>query len=142
MMAGSKDTREPKPCIEHIRVSTQEQGRSGLGLEAQREAIQRFCEAERFNIVASFVEVESAKGDMLERRPKLKAALKAANRIKDEDHRGAPIIIAKLDRLSRDVHFVSGLMAERVPFICADLGRDTDPFRCTSTQLSLRRSAG
>jgi DNA invertase Pin-like site-specific DNA recombinase len=44
------------------------------------------------------------------------------------DYRCAPIIVAKLDRLSRDVHFISGLMAERVPFICADLGRDTDPF--------------
>jgi len=130
-MAGSKsraDTREPKPCIEYVRVSSQKQGRSGLGLEAQREAIRRFCEAERFTVVESYVEVESAKGDTLARRPKLKAALKAARKIKDVDYRCAPIICAKLDRLSRDVHFVSGLMAERVPFICADLGRDTDPF--------------
>jgi DNA invertase Pin-like site-specific DNA recombinase len=44
------------------------------------------------------------------------------------DYRYAPIIVAKLDRLSRHVHFISGLMTERVPFICADLGRDTDPF--------------
>src|SRR6516225_7392510 len=127
-MVKRKDTREPKPCIEYVRVSTQGQGRSGLGLEAQREAIQRFCGAERFHIVESFVEIESAKGDTLERRPKLKAALKAARKIKDEDYRSAPIICAKLDRLSRDVHFISGLMAERVPFICADLGRETDPF--------------
>jgi DNA invertase Pin-like site-specific DNA recombinase len=127
-MVKRKDTREPKPCIEYVRVSTQGQGRSGLGLEAQREAIQRFCGAERFHIVESFVEIESAKGDTLERRPKLKAALKAARKIKDEDYRSAPIVVAKLDRLSRDVHFISGLMAERVPFICADLGRDTDPF--------------
>src|ERR1700738_217634 len=127
-MMGRNDTREPRPCIEYVRVSTQEQGRSGLGLEAQREAIRRFCEAERVNVVASFVEIESAKGDTLERRPKLKAALKAAKRIKDDDYRVAPIVVAKLDRLSRDVHFVSGLMAERVPFICADLGRDADPF--------------
>jgi DNA invertase Pin-like site-specific DNA recombinase len=67
-------------------------------------------------------------GDTLTHRPKLKAALKAAKRIKDSDYRVAPIIVAKLDRLSRDVHFISGLMTERVPFICADLGRDTDPF--------------
>src|SRR5208337_3606356 len=112
-MASRKDTREPKPCIEYIRVSTKGQGRSGLGLDAQREAINRFCAAERFTVVESFVEVESAK---------------AAKRIKDVDYRAAPIIVAKLDRLSRDVHFVSGLMTERVPFICADLGRDTDPF--------------
>jgi DNA invertase Pin-like site-specific DNA recombinase len=122
------DTRELKQAIEYVRVSTRQQGRSGLGLEAQREAIKRFCEAERFHIVESFVEIESAKGDTLERRPKLKAALKAAKRIKDDDFRVAPIVVAKLDRLSRDVHFISGLMTERVPFICADLGRDTDPF--------------
>src|SRR6516225_6347901 len=127
-MVKRKDTREPKPCIEYVRVSTQGQGRSGLGLEAQREAIQRFCGAERFHIVESFVEIESAKGDTLERRPKLKAALKAARKIKDEDYKCAPIVVAKLDRLSRDVHFISGLMAEKVPFICADLGVDTDPF--------------
>jgi DNA invertase Pin-like site-specific DNA recombinase len=130
-MTSSKsraDTREPKPCIEYVRVSSQKQGRSGLGLEAQREAIRRFCEAERFTVVESYVEVESAKGDTLARRPKLKAALKAARKIKDVDYRCAPIIVAKLDRLSRDVHFISGLMTERVPFICADLGRDTDPF--------------
>jgi DNA invertase Pin-like site-specific DNA recombinase len=128
IMAGKADTREPKRAIEYVRVSSEKQGRSGLGLEAQRDAIQRFCEAKRFTIVESFVEVESAKGDTLPHRPKLRAALKAARKIKDEDYRSAPIIVAKLDRLSRDVHFVSGLMTERVPFICADLGRDTDPF--------------
>jgi DNA invertase Pin-like site-specific DNA recombinase len=122
------DKRERKPCIEYVRVSTKEQGRSGLGLEAQREAIGQFCLRERLNIVASFVEVESAKGDTLARRPKLREALKAARRIKDDDYKYAPVIVAKLDRLSRDVHFVSGLMAERVLFICADLGADTDPF--------------
>ena len=122
------DNRERKPCIEYVRVSTKEQGRSGLGLEAQREAIGQFCLRERFNIVASFVEVESAKGDTLARRPKLREALKAARRIKDDDYKYAPVVVAKLDRLSCDVHFVSGLMAERVFFICADLGADTDPF--------------
>jgi DNA invertase Pin-like site-specific DNA recombinase len=125
-VGSRKDTREPKPCVEYLRVSTQGQGRSGLGLEAQREAISRFCKAERFNVVASFVEVESAKGDTLAHRPKLQSALKAARKIKDDDYRCAPIIVAKLDRLSRDVHFISGLMTERVPFICADLGRDTE----------------
>ena len=122
------DIRELKRAIEYVRVSTRSQGRSGLGLEAQREAIQRFCNAERFHIAESFVEIESAKGDTLAHRPKLQAALKAARKIKDLDYRCAPIIVAKLDRLSRDVHFISGLMTERVPFICADLGRDTDPF--------------
>jgi hypothetical protein len=74
------------------------------------------------------VEVESAKGDTLTHRPKLRAALKAARKIKDEDYKSAPIILAKLDRLSRDVHFISGLMAQKVPFICAELGADRDPF--------------
>jgi DNA invertase Pin-like site-specific DNA recombinase len=120
-------SREIKDCIAYFRVSTREQGHSGLGLDAQREALGRFCQAEGFNVVTSFVEVESGKGDAT-RRPKLRAALKAARRIKDADYKCAPVIVAKLDRLSRDVHFISGLMAERVPFICADLGRDTDPF--------------
>jgi DNA invertase Pin-like site-specific DNA recombinase len=104
MMATRKDTREPKPCVEYLRVSTKTQGRSGLGLEAQRQRIGEFCQRERFNVVASFVEVESAKGDTLAHRPKLQAALKAARKIKDVDYRCAPIIVAKLDRLSRDVH--------------------------------------
>jgi DNA invertase Pin-like site-specific DNA recombinase len=128
IMAGRKDTRERKPCIEYVRVSSKAQGRSGLGLDAQQEAISRFCEAERFQVMASFVEVESASGDTLKHRPQLRAALKAARKIKDDDYRCAPIVVAKLERLSRDVHFISGLMTERVPFICADLGRDTDPF--------------
>jgi hypothetical protein len=52
--------------------------------------------------------IESAKGDTLTHRPKLQAALKAARKIKDDDYKAAPIIVAKLDRLSRDVHFISG----------------------------------
>ena len=56
------------------------------------------------------------------KRPQLHAALEAARRAK------APVIVAKLDRLSRDVHFISGLMKHRVSFIVADLGADTDPF--------------
>jgi DNA invertase Pin-like site-specific DNA recombinase len=127
-MTTRKDRREQKACVEYIRVSTAEQGRSGLGLEAQREAISRFCQTERFQVVESFVEVASAKGDSLDHRPKLQAALKAARKLKDDDYGCAPIVVSKLCRLSRDVHFVSGLMAERVPFICADLGTDTDPF--------------
>jgi DNA invertase Pin-like site-specific DNA recombinase len=128
MMARRKDEREPKPAIAYVRVSTKQQGRSGLGLEAQQEAIERFAKAEAFNIVETFVEVESAKGDTLARRPKLQAALRAASKIHDEDFGVAPIVIAKLDRLSRDVHFISGLMVKRVPFLCCDLGRSVDPF--------------
>jgi DNA invertase Pin-like site-specific DNA recombinase len=112
-----------RPLIGYIRVSTTRQGRSGLGLEAQREALSRFADAEGFELGQVFVEVETGKGaDALERRPKLAAALTEARKQR------CPVVVAKLDRLSRDVHFVSGLMAHRVPFFVADLGVDVDPF--------------
>ena len=111
------------PLIAYYRVSTQKQGRSGLGLEAQRKAVASFAEAEGFEIVAEFTEVETGKGsDALDRRPQLKAALKAAKKVRCE------VAVAKLDRLSRDVAFISGLMAQRVPFIVTALGRNVDPF--------------
>jgi DNA invertase Pin-like site-specific DNA recombinase len=109
--------------ISYLRVSTGRQGKSGLGLEAQRAAIARFAEAEGLTIAAEFVEVESGKGaDALDLRPQLAAALDKAHR------RRCSIVVAKLDRLSRDVHFISGLMARRVPFVVAELGNDVDPF--------------
>ncbi|WP_062114365.1 recombinase family protein [Aureimonas sp. AU40] len=112
-----------KPAIAYCRVSTETQGRSGLGLDAQRAAIAAFAAKEGFEIVEWANEVETGKGaDALDRRPKLKAALAAARKVK------GPVLVAKLDRLSRDVHFVSGLMAQRVPFIVAELGSDVDPF--------------
>ena len=112
-----------KPIVAYIRVSTARQGRSGLGLEAQRAALARFCEAEGYEIVAERLEVETGKGaDALERRPELAAALAEAKR------RKCPVLVAKLDRLSRDVAFIAGLMAQRVPFIVAELGPDADPF--------------
>ena len=112
-----------KQVVAYIRVSTQQQGRSGLGIEAQREAVARFVEAEGLEIVAEFVEIETGKGaDALDRRPQLAAALAQARKVK------CPVIVAKLDRLSRDVAFVSGLMAQKVPFIVAELGADADPF--------------
>jgi len=112
-----------KPIVSYIRVSTARQGRSGLGLDAQRVAIARFCEAEGYALVGEHVEVETGKGaDALERRPELAAALAAAKR------RKCPVLVAKLDRLSRDVAFIAGLMSQRVPFIVAELGPDADPF--------------
>ena len=72
-----------KTVVSYIRVSTARQGRSGLGLEAQREAIARFCNTEDFTLAGEYVEVESGKGaDALERRPKLAAAIKAAKKVK------------------------------------------------------------
>jgi len=112
-----------KPAIAYTRVSTTGQGRSGLGLEAQEAALARFAEAEGYRLLQTFSEVETGKGaDALDRRPQLNAALSAARKLK------APIIVAKLDRLSRDVHFISGLMTHRTPFIVAELGADADPF--------------
>lgn len=109
--------------VAYYRVSTVQQGRSGLGLEAQRAAVHAFATAEGLEIAAEYTEIETGKGaDALDRRPELRAALKRAKGLK------ASVCVAKLDRLSRDVAFIAGLMAQRVPFVVAALGRNTDPF--------------
>ena len=83
----------------------------------------RFAEANGFAVVGEQIEVETGKGaDALDRRPKLAAALAQARKLK------CPVCVAKLDRLSRDVAFIAGLMAQRVPFVVAELGPDVDPF--------------
>jgi DNA invertase Pin-like site-specific DNA recombinase len=111
------------PLVAYYRVSTEKQGRSGLGLEAQRSAVAAFAKAEGFEVAAEYTEIETGKGaDALDRRPQLKAALKHAKRLK------ASACVAKLDRLSRDVAFISSLMSQRVPFIVCALGRNVDPF--------------
>ena len=94
-----------------------------MGLDAQRRTIIDFCERESLTVAGEFVEVETGKGaDALDRRPQLASALAAAKKAR------CSIIVAKLDRLSRDVAFVAGLMALKVPFIAAELGADADPF--------------
>jgi DNA invertase Pin-like site-specific DNA recombinase len=113
-----------KPAIAYCRVSTNRQGKSGLGLDAQRQAIARFADAEGFDLVGEFTDVETGKGaDAMAKRPQLAAALAEARR-----NNGCPVIVTKLDRLSRDVSFISGLMAKKVPFIVTELGPDVDSF--------------
>jgi DNA invertase Pin-like site-specific DNA recombinase len=114
-----------KAAVSYLGVSTARQGRSGLGLEAQRQAVLAFAAAHGFESRAELVEVETGKGsDALERRPQLAAALATARKL----GKGTPVIVAKLDRLSRDMAFIAGLMAQKVPFIVAELGADADPF--------------
>ncbi|WP_428526812.1 recombinase family protein [Pseudorhodoplanes sp.] len=94
-----------------------------MGIEAQRTAIARFAETEGISLIGEYIEAETGKGaDALDRRPQLAAALAAAKSAK------CCVVVSKLDRLSRDVAFVAGLMAQKVPFIVAELGRDADPF--------------
>ena len=112
-----------QPVVAYYRVSTERQGRSGLGLDAQRQRCAQFAAQNGMRMAEAFTEVEAGTGtDALDRRPQLAAALAAARR-----HRG-PVLVAKLDRLSRDVHFIAGLMAQRVDFVVAELGADVDPF--------------
>ena len=109
--------------IGYYRVSTDSQGRSGLGLDAQAEAVRRFAEVEGLTLAGELTEIETGKGaDALDRRPVLREALARARKAK------AAICVAKLDLLSRDVAFISGLMAQKVPFVVTELGADVDPF--------------
>lgn len=102
--------------IVYTRVSTARQGASGLGLEAQRAAVASYLAASKGECVKEFQEVETGKGaDALERRPELRAAIAACRKI------GCTLLIAKLDRLARNVHFVSGLIETGVDFIAADM---------------------
>lgn len=97
--------------VAYYRVSTARQGATGLGLDAQRLAVSQFCQQNLGSVTAEFVEVESGGKNS---RPRLEAAMKAC-RI-----HGATLIIAKLDRLARNVHFISGLMEAGVDFVAVD----------------------
>lgn len=102
--------------VSYVRVSTARQGASGLGLEAQQDAVARFLNGGASELVAEFREVETGKGsDALAKRPQLRAALDACRKL------GATLVIAKLDRLARNVHFVSGLMESKVKFVACDM---------------------
>ena len=111
-------TDKKEQFVAYFRVSTEQQGRSGLGLEAQKKAVVDYMSGNRGEIVAEFTEVESGrKAD----RPELEHALKLCKKTK------ATLVIAKLDRLARNVHFISGLMERGVKF-CAVEFPNADPF--------------
>jgi DNA invertase Pin-like site-specific DNA recombinase len=97
--------------IAYFRVSTDKQGKSGLGLEAQRKAVLDYLDGGRWSLVQEFVEIESGKHN---ERPQLTAALAACNK-----HR-ARLVIAKLDRLSRNLAFIAALMESGVEFVAVD----------------------
>jgi DNA invertase Pin-like site-specific DNA recombinase len=98
--------------VSYLRVSTARQGRSGLGLDAQRQAVEDFLNGGDWNVVKEFIEVESGKRAD---RPQLAKALQVCR------VHGAKLVIAKLDRLSRDAHFLLGLEKAGVDFVCADM---------------------
>ncbi|GAA5140890.1 hypothetical protein GCM10023213_24190 [Prosthecobacter algae] len=97
--------------VAYYRVSTAKQGESGLGLEAQKAAVEAYLNGGKWNLVGKFVEVESGKR---KNRPQLNAALALCKKQK------ATLVIAKLDRLARNLHFISGLMEYRTEFLAVD----------------------
>lgn len=119
---------EVSKYIAYYRVSTQKQGVSGLGLEAQREAVTRYLGEGASQLVGEFIETETGKGaDALAKRPQLRAALEACRKS------GAKLLIAKLDRLARNVHFITGLMEaakgngrNAVKFVACDMPEAND----------------
>jgi DNA invertase Pin-like site-specific DNA recombinase len=117
---GDVDMQE---AIGYVRVSTREQGRSGLGLKAQRSDIKAFAAKEGFAVHRWYQDIQTGAGsDALLLRRGLASALNEARALQ------CPLIVSKLDRLSRNVHFIAGLMEHKVHFMVAALGRDCDPF--------------
>lgn len=100
-----------KNFIAYYRVSTIRQGQSGLGLESQKESVTSYLKLEKGQILQEFVEVESGRKN---NRPELQEAIRACKKHK------ATLIIAKLDRLARNVHFISGLMEGGIEFVAVD----------------------
>ena len=98
--------------ISYHRVSTEKQGRSGLGLEAQKKAVADYLNGGEWELLHEFIEIESGRR---KDRPQLKAALDMCRREK------ATLVIAKLDRLARNVAFVATLLEGRIKFVCCDM---------------------
>src|ERR1700735_4023222 len=112
-----------KDAVGYLRVSTREQGRSGLGLAVQRHDIEVFGAKEGFFVKSWHQDIQTGAGnDALLLRPGLARALKEARAER------SPLIVSRLDRLSRNVHFITGLMEHKVHFVVAALGRDCDNF--------------
>lgn len=103
--------------VSYLRVSTDKQGRSGLGLDAQRTAVRDFLAGGKWKLIGEYVEVESGKHS---ERPKLQQALHRAKVT------GATLVIAKLDRLSRNVAFIARLQESGAKFVCADMPDATE----------------
>lgn len=101
--------------VAYYRVSTDRQGQSGLGIEAQRDLVTRFLNGGRWQLIGEFTEIESGTRKKLKHRPMLTAALELARKQR------ATLVVAKLDRLARDVEFISTLLNGKVPFVCADM---------------------
>ena len=101
-----------KQFVAYYRVSTQMQGRSGLGLEAQRDAVARYLRSINGELIGEFTEVESGRKDS---RPELENALRFAEKM------NVTLLIAKLDRLARSVAFITKLMDGKVPFVSVDM---------------------
>lgn len=97
--------------VSYLRVSTREQGDSGLGIEAQRSAVETYTKSVSGTIIAEYLEVESGKNN---KRPKLAAAIAQAK----ADN--ATLVVAKLDRLARNVAFTAALMESGADFVCCD----------------------
>jgi len=101
----------PNKCVSYVRVSTQKQGASGLGLEAQQSAVRTHINSGGHTLIAEFVEIESGKNNS---RPKIKEALDLCKKER------ATLVIAKLDRLARNVAFIANLMDAGVDFTACD----------------------
>ncbi len=99
-------------CIAYYRVSTKRQGQSGLGLDAQQDAVMAYLKGGKWMLKEEFIEIES--GRKIKNRPALQQAIAACRKYK------ATLVIAKLDRLARNVAFISNLMESKVAFVAVD----------------------
>jgi DNA invertase Pin-like site-specific DNA recombinase len=107
--------RTPGPCVAYYRVSTDKQGESGLGLEAQKKAVANYLVAFGRTLEKEFTEIESGRKCKKVDRPMLHEALALTRKIK------GTLVIAKLDRLSRNLRFIAELIESKVEFVAVDM---------------------